>query len=168
MVFVHIHVFKRFYDRVNIGTEPAEEKKEDHGAAAMDVEDDDAVIAKLMKVCYWWVLRPYLFIHPKNFWFLQELAEVDTATVQPLKVNEFEKDDDTKYAKPRGLFYYCLLLNISNFVNLFFSFHIDFITVAANLRACNFHIKLTTRFHAKITAGSMQSHWLFYISVFNF
>ena len=57
-----------------------------------------------------------------------ELAAIDVATVPKLNANEFEKDNDH-------------------------NFHIDFVTIAANLRADNFHIKNTTRFQAKITAG---------------
>jgi len=65
---------------------------------------------------------------------VQELVEtlkgVDTSKLAPVRVNEFEKDDDT-------------------------NFHIDFITACSNMRAWNYRIKPATRLHVKTTAGKI-------------
>lgn len=59
---------------------------------------------------------------------IEELSAVDVSKVAAMRINDFEKDDDT-------------------------NFHIDFITIAANMRAFNYHIKETTRFQCKLIAG---------------
>eukprot|EP00455_Lapot_gusevi_P024090 TRINITY_DN24_c0_g1_i5.p1 TRINITY_DN24_c0_g1~~TRINITY_DN24_c0_g1_i5.p1 ORF type:complete len:1100 (-),score=574.74 TRINITY_DN24_c0_g1_i5:196-3444(-) len=55
-------------------------------------------------------------------------ADLDLSTLSLLKVNEFEKDDDT-------------------------NFHIDFVTICSNMRAWNYRIKETSRLNCKLIAG---------------
>jgi len=57
-----------------------------------------------------------------------ELYAVDTKALLPLESHDFEKDDDS-------------------------NFHIDFLTVATNMRSSNYDIKLSERAHVKVTAG---------------
>jgi molybdopterin/thiamine biosynthesis adenylyltransferase len=57
-----------------------------------------------------------------------ELYSIDTSSLQPAYAHEFEKDDDS-------------------------NFHIDFLTVATNLRAWNYDIKQSQRHAVKVTAG---------------
>jgi len=57
-----------------------------------------------------------------------ELYAIDASSLQTCEAHDFEKDDDT-------------------------NFHIDFLTVATNLRAANYDIKLSERSHVKVTAG---------------
>jgi len=55
---------------------------------------------------------------------------LDLSKYKPLKVSDFEKDDDT-------------------------NFHIDFITACSNLRAWNYRIKQSTRHNCKMIAGKI-------------
>jgi ubiquitin-activating enzyme E1 len=57
-----------------------------------------------------------------------ELYNVDPSTLPPAYAHDFEKDDDS-------------------------NFHIDFLTVATNLRAWNYDIKSSPRHTVKVTAG---------------
>jgi len=57
-----------------------------------------------------------------------ELYKTDTSKLQPAQPAEFEKDDDL-------------------------NFHIDFLTVATNLRSWNYDIKASPRHTVKVTAG---------------
>lgn len=57
-----------------------------------------------------------------------ELYKVDTSSLKPAFPHDFEKDDDS-------------------------NFHVDFLTVATNLRAWNYDIKLSPRHTVKVTAG---------------
>ena len=57
-----------------------------------------------------------------------DLYSVDTSNLQPANPQDFEKDDDT-------------------------NFHIDFLTVATNLRSWNYDIKASPRHKVKVTAG---------------
>jgi len=57
-----------------------------------------------------------------------DLYKVDASKLQPAKPQEFEKDDDL-------------------------NFHIDFLTVATNLRSWNYDIKASARHTVKVTAG---------------
>eukprot|EP01126_Amoeba_proteus_P044059 TRINITY_DN4877_c0_g1_i8.p1 TRINITY_DN4877_c0_g1~~TRINITY_DN4877_c0_g1_i8.p1 ORF type:complete len:871 (+),score=213.01 TRINITY_DN4877_c0_g1_i8:852-3464(+) len=59
---------------------------------------------------------------------LQELEALDTSFLTPLKVADFEKDDDT-------------------------NFHIDWITATSNMRAWNYHIQTASRHKCKMIAG---------------
>lgn len=59
-----------------------------------------------------------------------ELYAVDPSKLQECAVHDFEKDDDTNY-------------------------HIDFLTVATNMRARNYDIKLSERSTVKVTAGKI-------------
>merc|ERR1712166_148936 len=61
----------------------------------------------------------------------EELKTVDLALLQPAHEHDFEKDDDS-------------------------NFHIDFLTIATNLRAWNFKIKDTPRASVKVTAGKIM------------
>ena len=61
----------------------------------------------------------------------EELKSVDLSTLQPAHEHDFEKDDDS-------------------------NFHIDFLTIATNLRAWNFKIKETPRASVKVTAGKIM------------
>merc|ERR1711972_487790 len=57
-----------------------------------------------------------------------DLYSFDGSKLKPCQVHDFEKDDDE-------------------------NFHIDFLTIATNLRAANYSIKLSERSHVKVTAG---------------
>lgn len=59
-----------------------------------------------------------------------DLYAVDTSTLQPAQAHDFEKDDDS-------------------------NFHVDFLTVATNLRAWNYDIKSSPRHTVKVTAGKI-------------
>jgi len=57
-----------------------------------------------------------------------ELYQFDPSGLKEFQIHDFEKDDDD-------------------------NFHIDFLTVATNLRAANYDIKSSERAHVKVTAG---------------
>jgi ubiquitin-activating enzyme E1 len=57
-----------------------------------------------------------------------DLYSVDVSTLQPATAHDFEKDDDS-------------------------NFHIDFLTIATNLRSWNYDIKVSQRHTVKVTAG---------------
>lgn len=57
-----------------------------------------------------------------------ELYNVDVASLRPANAHDFEKDEDD-------------------------NFHVDFLTIATNLRAWNYDIKASQRHHVKVTAG---------------
>jgi len=59
-----------------------------------------------------------------------ELCGVDTSGLQTCNVHDFEKDDDD-------------------------NFHIDFLTIATNLRSANYDIKQSDRSYVKVTAGKI-------------
>jgi len=60
----------------------------------------------------------------------ESLAKLDTAALQEAQAHDFEKDEDA-------------------------NFHIDFLTIATNIRAWNFEIKESERAHVKVTAGKI-------------
>jgi len=61
----------------------------------------------------------------------EELSNVDLAALQEAQAHDFEKDDDS-------------------------NFHVDYLTIATNLRAWNFQIKETARAKVKVTAGKIM------------
>mmetsp|Transcript_30781 Transcript_30781/g.80546 ORF Transcript_30781/g.80546 Transcript_30781/m.80546 type:complete len:1703 (+) Transcript_30781:130-5238(+) len=60
-----------------------------------------------------------------------ELGRMDVKALQPAVEHDFEKDDDS-------------------------NFHVDYLTIATNLRAWNFQIKETPRASVKVTAGKIM------------
>ena len=61
----------------------------------------------------------------------EQLSAVDLSVLQEAAAHDFEKDDDS-------------------------NFHVDFLTIATNLRAWNFQIKETARAKVKVTAGKIM------------
>ncbi len=96
-----------FLENVQVDDNKSEEKD----GGSRDAEEEAAVAAELATL-------------------QAKFTAFDTSKLSEVKVNEFEKDDDS-------------------------NFHIDFITAATNMRAWNYKIKPATRLHVKTTAGKI-------------